>query len=170
MTEMNGFEFERLIEFVELDLTAFGDSVYRFVNSSTFEADLPEDGNVTWKGHSWQPLPFTCQGFQRGGENLVRPSITVPDFGGALYVKFLTLRGAYGAPLTRYMALAADVESGNPYAAFVEEHYVVNSVGRGKLTVDVELATHVDFAKRKVPGVKMDRTRYPGLGSNLLRN
>lgn len=170
MAELNGLSFERLVEFVEVDLTTWGDTVYRFINTSTFEGETPETATVPWAGNDWQPLAFEGSGFQRGGENLVRPSIAMPDFGGAIYVMLRNYNGAYGAPVTRYMALADDVEANNPYAAFLTERYVINTVGRSGLVVHVELATHVDFAKRKVPGVKMERQAYPGLSSNLTRS
>lgn len=170
MPNLNLPTFERLVEFYVLDLTAFGDIVHRFCNSTTYAGELPELGYVTWNGEEYMPLPIVAAGFQRGGENLVRPSLDVPDFGGLLYTKLRQLNGAYGAPVTRYMALAADIENNVPFAAFVTERYVVNTVARDWPALQLSLATHVDFAKRKVPGVKMERNGYPGLGPAIQRN
>jgi lambda family phage minor tail protein L len=170
MPELNGPTFERLVHLYELDLTAYGEETYRFIDTTTFEADLPELGMVTWRGNDYQPYPITASGFQRGGENLIRPSIAVPDFSGAIYTILRTYEGGYGAPINRYTALAGDIEDNSPFAPFIVEEYVINSVSRESLAVGIQLATRVDFAKRKVPGIKMERIMYPGLGSAIQRS
>lgn len=169
MANLNKSTFDRLIEFVQLDLTAFGDSVYRFVNTSTFEGETPELGVIQFNGAAWTPMPFVSSGWQRGGENLVQPSIDVPDFGGALAVTLSKYNDAPGAPLTRYQALAEDVIANNPQAAFQTERYLLDSVASDGLVLTLTLATHVDFRGSKFPNFKMTREHYFGLGSNLLR-
>jgi hypothetical protein len=66
MANLNKSTYDRLIEFVELDLTAFGDSVYRFVNTSTFATDDPDLGVVTFNTLTWTPMAFVTSGWQRG--------------------------------------------------------------------------------------------------------
>lgn len=169
MTRLHSDTFNQLVEFVKLDLTAWGDQPYYFCNSSTFAGEAPELAFVTWDSQQWTPLPFTSSGWQDGGENLVRPSITIPDVNGQLYV---TLRGydlAAGAPVTRYQALYGDVVANTPYAAFSEARYLLNSVSGTGRQIDLELATHIDFQVAKIPRFKMTREHYPGLGSALLR-
>ena len=169
MPNLNKSTFDRLIEFYSLDLTAFGDDIYRFVNTSTYEADLPEDGEVTFNGVKWQPYAFVTSGWQRGGENLVQPTIEMPDFGSALAVTLSMYDDAPGAPVTRYLALADDVIADNPQAAFQTERYLLDSVASDGQVLTLTLATHADFKRAKFPGFKMTREFYPGLGSNLLR-
>ncbi|QCB39207.1 hypothetical protein E5554_16055 [Sphingobium sp. PAMC28499] len=169
MPNLNKSTFDRLIEFYSLDLTVFGDAVYRFVNTSTFEADLPEDGIIRFSGQDWTPYAFVTSGWQRGGENLVQPTIEMPDFGSALAVTLAKYDDAPGAPVTRYLALADDVIADNPQAAFQTERYLLDSVSSDGQVLTLTLATHADFKRAKFPGFKMTREHYPGLGSNLLR-
>lgn len=169
MTNLHKSTFNQLVEFWELDLTAFGDTAYRFVNSSTFSGPTPVEGHVTWDGEQWVPLPLVTSGWERGGENLVRPSISLPDVNGLLYVTLRQYELASGAPVTRYQALYADVVSNNPYAAFSEERYLLNSVSGNGRQIDMEFATHIDFQIAKIPSFKMTREHYPGLGSQLQR-
>jgi len=169
MPNLNKSTFDRLIEFYELDLTQFGDAVYRFVNTSSFAAETPDLGIITFNGNVYTPYPFTSSGWQRGGENLVRPSITMPDFMSALAVTLAQYADAPGAPVNRYQALADDVIANNPQAAFSTERYLLDSVSSDGMELTLTLATHVDFTRSKFPNFKMTREFYPGLGSNLLR-
>lgn len=169
--QLNGTSFDRQIQFLSIDLTEWGGTIQRFVDTSTYASidGLPENGSVTWNSQSWQALPFQTGGFQSGGENQVRPSVQVADFNGTLYVALRGYDFAPGAPVNRYLAFAADVESGNPYAIFQQEEYVLNSVQRERGCLNIELATHFDWAQMKVPGYTMTREDFPGLGSALLR-
>jgi hypothetical protein len=108
-------------------------------------------------------------GTQRGGENLVQPSIAVPDFMGTLAVTLAQYDDAPGAPVNRYLALAEDVIADNPQAAIQTEQYLLDSVASDGQQLSLTLATHTDFKRAKFPGFKMTREFYPGLGSNLLR-
>lgn len=169
MPNLNKSTFDRLVEFYSLDLTAFGDDIYRFVNTSTFEDDLPQNGMIRFSGEDWRPYAFVTSGWQRGGENLVQPTIEMPDFGSALAVTLAKYDDAPGAPVTRYLALAVDVIADNPQAAFQTERYLLDSVTSDGQVLTLALATHADFKRAKFPGFKMTREHYPGLGSNLLR-
>lgn len=170
MANLNKSTFDRLIEFVELDLRAFGErDPFRFVNTSSYANENPDLGTITFNGVVWTPMAFTTSGWQRGGENLVQPSIDVPDFGSALAVTLAQYDDAPGAPVTRYLALAEDVIATNPQAAFQTERYLLDSVASDGQVLTLSLATHADFKRAKFPGFKMTREHYPGLGSNLLR-
>lgn len=169
MPNLNKSTFDRLIEFVELDLSVFGGDTVRWVNTSTFEADSPEFGVIRFNGFDWQPYPFVTSGWQRGGENLVQPSIEVPDFMSALAVTLAEYDDAPGAPVTRYQALADDVIADNPQAAISVERYLLDTVSADGQVLTLTLANQVDFRRAKFPGFKMTREHYPGLGSNLLR-
>ena len=169
MPNLNKTSFERLIEFVKVDLTPFGGDVYRYANTSTYEADIPELSNITWQGEQWLAIPFQTGGFARGGENLVRPAIQVADFTGELFVMLESYDFAPGAPVSVYYALADDVENNVPNALFQQHDYVLNKVAREQMVLELELAIHMDFAMTKVPGYVITREDAPGLGSALLR-
>jgi len=169
MPNLNKSTFDRLIEFYELDLTAFDDTVYRFVNTSSFDAETPELGVIEFNGFDWQPYPFVTSGWQRGGENLVQPKIEMPDFMSVLAVTLAQYDDAPGAPVVRYQALADDVIANNPQAAISVERYLLDTVSADGQVLTLTLAKNVDFKRAKFPGFKMTREHYPGLGSNLLR-
>jgi len=161
--------YNGLIEFLSIDLSVFGDQAYYFCNSSTFESPYDGDNAITWRGRSWQCVPLTSDGWQRGGENLVRPKVTVPDFTGALFVKMRNLNHAAGAPVERIRALYADVQAGGTYGGFQTEKYLLNSVAGNGRVLTLELATIIDFQQSKTPSFIMSREFYPGLGSALIR-
>lgn len=169
--ELNQLSFEGRVELVSIDFTPWGSTVFRAINSSPFNAasGLPEDATVTWLGNTWQCLPFQTGGFQAGGENQVRPQMQVADFTGVLYSTLRSLNFPTGAKVQHYVALAADVLSNNPFGIFQQQTYVINSIRRQDMALDLELATIFDWARSQVPGYMMTREDFPGLGSALLR-
>jgi lambda family phage minor tail protein L len=170
MTQLNTTRWDGLVEFVSLDLTPWAGSILRYCNSKPLSdqgLDLPELGTVRWNNQDWQCYPFTTGGWQRSSENKAQPSIEVPDFMGALAVRLAEIGNAPGAEVIRYQALAEDVISGNEQAAIARYEYLLDSVTSGQLSVNLNLATHLDFGGVKVPSFKMYREHYPGLGSNL---
>lgn len=168
MTELNTLSYERYIQFLQVDLTAFSLPVYRFVDTTDFSGSLPETSTITHQGFSWTCYPFQVGGFQRGGENLVRPSVQLFDYTGELYATLRTARFGAGAPVTLFRAFADDVIAG-VNGPFMPERYVMVKPSKTGATLDLELATHLDFATRKFPGFIMTREDYPGLGSAILR-
>lgn len=173
MTQLNASTWNGYVQLLTVDLTAYGDDLYCFIDSSPkAESDvsvLPELATVPWNGRVYQPVPFSVSGSQRGGENLVRPRISLPDFGAAMYITLSKYGMAPGAPVTRYQALAADILANDPKAPFQEEQYLLNSVSFDGTAIQLELATHVDYQRAKFPRHIMYRDEFPGLGSNLAR-
>lgn len=169
MPQLNTLSFERMIEFVSIDLTPFGDQMRRFVNSTTYEGALPQNGHVTWQDEQWLAIPFESGGYQRGGDNLVKPAIQIADYSGALFNTFRELDYANGAEVIKYRAFADDVESDDDFASFLTERYVLNRPRKSQGVLELELATQIDFATIKFPSHTMQREEYPGLSSALLR-
>lgn len=169
MPNLNQLTFERLIDFVSIDLTPWNLGIQRFTNTSTYEAGLPELSHIDWQGHTWLAIPFETGGIQRGGENLTTAALQVADFTGELYQLLRELNGAPGAVVKIHSAFGDDIEAGITNGAFRTVEYVLNRVSRQTMMLELELATHMDFANIKVPGFKQTREDYPGLGSALLR-
>lgn len=173
MTQLNTTTWDGYVQLITVDLTAYGDDKYGFIDSSPKdESDvsvLPQLAFVKWAGQDFQPVPFSVSGSQRGGENLIRPRISLPDFGAAMYVTLAKYGMAPGAPVTRYQALAADILANDPNAPFQEEQYLLNSVAFDGMAIQLELATHLDYQRAKFPRHVMYRDEFPGLGSNLAR-
>lgn len=169
MTQLNATSFDKYVQLVTVDLRAFGDQVYGFMDASTFQAALPELSTIIWQGQEYQPLPFITNGWQRGGENLVRPKISLPDFGAAMYLTLIKYNLATGAAITRYQALGDDLLSNNPQATFSEEQYLLNAAAFDGSQLDLELATHLDFQRAQFPRHVMLTDEYPGLGAYNVR-
>jgi phage-related protein len=169
VANLNKSTYDRLIEFIEIDLTEWGDDVYRFTNTSTYEAETPELGVVDFNGEKWTPCAFNVTGAQRGGENAVSPTIQVPDFMSTLAVTLAKYDDAPGAPVSRFVVLAEDIIADNSQATMRPEKYLLDSVGSDGQVLTLSLATHADFTRAKFPNFKMTREFYPGLGSGLQR-
>lgn len=167
MPNLNALNVENLIQLVTFDFTAFGDSIRRYTDTSTYEGAAEQFSPVRFQNNDYLPLPFQSGGFQRGGENMVRPSFQIGDYSGALYEILRDMSFAPGAPVTRMMILKEDILSGNPNAVFQTERYVLNRVSKNGFILDMELATHIDFAMRKFPGVVMTTDDFPALNSSL---
>lgn len=173
MTQLNTTTWDGYVQLLIVDLTVYGDMKYGFINSlpkaESNVSVLPQLDFVDWNGQTFQPVPFSVSGSQRGGENLVRPRISLPDFGAPMYTTLARYGMAPGAPIIRYQALAADILANDPNAPFQEEQYLLNSVSFDGMAVQLELATHLDYQRAKFPRHIMYRDEFPGLGSNLTR-
>jgi lambda family phage minor tail protein L len=155
------------LNLMTIDLTAHGDQVYGFIDSSTFTTSNPVLSTVTWNGQNYTPIPFSTSGYERGGQTLVKPKVSLPDLGGIMYITLAKYQFASGAPVVRYQALASDIIANDPNAPFMEEHYLVNQVTFDGFTLECELATHVDYQRAKFPAHICYRSEFPGLGSML---
>ena len=167
MPNLHALDVENLIQLVTFDFSAFDGGIGRYCDTSTFEGGSPETSPVTYRGLEYQPLPFQAGGFASGGENMVRPSFQIGDYSGALYEMLRDMNFAPGAPVTRMLILKADVLADNPNGIIKTYRYVLNRVSKKGYVVDLELATHIDFAMRKFPGVVMTTEDYPALNSTL---
>lgn len=168
MTQLNSTTWNGYLNLVTLDLTSYGDGLYGFIDTSPYTFDLPERSTVEWQDIEFQPLPFELSGFERSGENKAEPSISVPDFSGDLFVTLLKHGLASGSPVTRYQALAADIESNDPNAPFLIEQYLLRNVSYDTFALELKLATHLDYQNNKFPSHICYRDEFPGLGSNLV--
>lgn len=160
--------YDGSLELIEIDLTAWGDEKYRFVNSKIDETTY-EFADLVWQGNTYVALPFQTAGWKRGGEGQERPKIECPDFDGLLDAKLDEYDGAAGAPITRYQVLAADVLADDPNAPFGVDKFMLYSASGDGMTLSLELATPMDYRKTRFPAFTMTRQHYPGLGKPLLR-
>lgn len=167
MPNLHALNVEGLIQLVTIDFSAFGGSIERYCDTSTYEGATPETSPITYRGLDYAPLPFQAGGFASGGENMVRPSFQIGDYSGALYEMLRDMNFAPGAPVTRMLILKEDILTNNVNGIIKTYKYVLNRVSKKGYVVDLELATHIDFALRKFPGVVMTTEDYPALNSTL---
>ena len=166
--QLNRLSLERYIQFLSIDLTELGGDHYRFVDSSTFTNPTGVE-TVSFDSFTWTCFPFQIGGYQRGGENMVRPAVQVFDYTGEMYATLRTKRYGSGAPVLLYRAFADDIAAGISGSPFPPESYVLFNVNKQGPNLELQLATHIDFAMLKFPGYNMMRLDYPGLGSALLK-
>jgi len=158
--------YDGLVEFIAIDMTALTGDVYRFVNTSNFNLDDPDQETITWGGYTWKCLPFETSSWKLGGTEAARPRIVLPDVNGLIFVIMRQNGGCVGCAVERYKVLDPKPTGTQPHRF---EQYLINTwTGTGK-SVNLDLATHFDLAKSKLPGYKMARKDFPGLGSALLR-
>lgn len=158
--------FDGLTEFIKIDMTAVTGDVYRFVNATTFSQDDPDLETMDWGGYSWKCLPYETSSWAVGGTEAARPRIVLPDVNGLIFVILRQNGGCVGCSVERYKVLGPKPTGVQPMTF---DRYLINTwTGTGK-SVNLDLATHFDLAKSKLPGFKMTRKDFPGLGSALLR-
>jgi lambda family phage minor tail protein L len=161
MTNIALPSINNLVEFVSIDLTFKGSSVFFFCNTE------PPGGGITvnWDGQEWVSTAFQSSGWQLGGDstNGNNPSIIIPDFSGEIYTTVRQLNGIGGALINRYQALGADVTSGNTTGIFSHEIMFVKQTSQSAMSVKLDLGTHFDFAQTQIPAFIMTQQQYPGL-------
>lgn len=165
-----GLKYGNVLEFVELEIPGYiatGDaedpSEYFRVFNSFNSAD--GDGQISFLGVEWDPLPFISEGFAYDGEGgTPRPTITLSDFEGIFLAASLDYQDFIGCIVTRYETTTANRASGSFYGP---EKWLVNCIVESDgMTIKLELASPTDVKSRKIPGRLMYRAEYPSLGRN----
>jgi phage-related protein len=167
MPNLHAPNIEGLIQLATFDFSAFGGSISRYCDTTTYAGGTPETSPITYRGLEYTPLPFQTGGFASGGENMVRPSFQLGDYSGALYEMLREMNFAPGAPVTLMLILKADILANNVNGIIQTYKFVLNRVSKKGYVLDLELATHLDFAQRKFPGIVMTTEDYPALNSTL---
>lgn len=144
------------IELFELDLTKFGDIVYRFHDGLS-----PLGQAIVWQGLEYTPYPVKAEGFAVDGLNPVRPRITFSNLGGAITLVLAKLKGIEGARLTRKRTKiiyldAVNFENGNltadPNAHLPDDiFYISQKTSEDHLTVSFELLPATDLEGLNYP-------------------
>lgn len=147
-----------VVELFDLDLSMFGDGIYRFCNQ------VNEKGNgVVWQGHTYTTLPIVASGFnQRSSGPFPRPRLQVSNTRGTVGAFIRSYNNLRGAKITRKRTLATYLDAANffagnaladPLAAYNDEIWTVDrTVQRNKLVVVWELANPIDVAGVMMPG------------------
>lgn len=159
-------QHEGLVEWQLIDLTKFGGTEFRFVNSSldrTLAVPSPDFfGTIDWQGETWTALPFQTASWRRG-EKADSPKIELPDLEGLFSLTLDNCQNAPGAPVVRYQSIGL----GAPIST---ERYMIKKVQSVVgFKVTLELTNVLDAFNSELPAYKMKREHYPGLGPALLR-
>jgi len=137
-----------LVELIELDATAIGGDLSRFVN----KAAAP----VSWGGEVFVPLEFESEGWETTGQgSLPRPKVRVDNTKQALLSLVLGCSDLRGAKVTRWLTFARYLDSGadpDPGAWKSRDVYYVDSKpDQNKQYIELELASLMDLAGSQIP-------------------
>ena len=158
VSEVQKLEPSAVIELYELDLSQFGDNVYRF-HAGTNGMSQP----IVWQTHTYQPFPVKVAGFDMNGRGEIpRPKITVANVTGAITGLVLLFQDMIGAKVTRKRTLAKYLDAENfpggtnptadATAAFADDiFYIDRKSQETKDTVEFELTAAFDLYGVKLP-------------------
>lgn len=154
-----GLEYGSILEFVQIDFTSLGGSLFNVFNS----IDLSDaGGELTFLGQTWQPIPFISEGWAIDGSGgQARPVITIADANALLLTSMFAFDDAIGAPVYRYKTTVEGASEGSYYGP---ETWLVNRIVQADgMILKFELAAPYDQIVRKVPNRQMFREEFPGL-------
>lgn len=146
-----------VIELFELDLTPFGDALYRFHAGSNGYKQ-----NIVWQGNTYTAFPVEATGFEFTGQGqLPRPIFRVANLSSAISVLALQFEDMVGAKVTRKRTLkkyldAVNFPDGNPTADpdayFNDEiYYIDRKSNENRDVVEFELAVSFDLQGVMIP-------------------
>lgn len=154
-SEVQKTETSEYIELWDLDLTVFGDSVYRFIVG----ADEPNP--VVWQGNTYTPVDIEASGFEWNGQSLPTPKISFSLTNQVIRTFILDYNDMLGAKITRtrtYRKFLDGEPTANPGEYFSKDVYIINQkVEENKFYVEFELSSYLDQQNIEVP---LRRTIY----------
>jgi len=146
-----------VIDLFEVDATAIGGSLLRWVNDAN---KLQSD--VVWQTNVYSRFPVEAKGFSRSGRGTQpRPTIKVSNVGGIVGAIVRDNEDLVGAKVTRRRTFvkyldAANFSGGNaqadPNVSFVDEiYYVDRKASENGIFIEFELASAMDLTNVKLP-------------------
>lgn len=150
-----------VVEFLQIDLTAMGESVYRFYNSIDITEPL---GEITFLGVDWKPVPYESEGWAvKGTGATARPTITISDYDG-LFLFLSSEIDLVGGKVHRYETTYENIAGGSYYGP---EIWLINQlIESDGYMMKWGLAAPFDQKTRKIPGWIMTRDEFPGIAVN----
>jgi len=146
-----------VIDLFEVDATAIGGSLLRWVNDAN---KLQSD--VVWQTNVYSRFPVEAKGFSRSGRGTQpRPTIKVSNVGGIVGAIVRDNEDLVGAKVTRRRTFikyldAANFSGGNaqadPNVSFADEiYYVDRKASENGIFIEFELASAMDLTNVKLP-------------------
>ena len=158
-SEIQKLEPSAVVDLFVLDMTALGDTIYRFhAGTNSLRS------NVVWQGETYSPFPIQASGFEYSGNGQIpRPKIVVANLTGTVTLLALLFKDLIGAKVTRKRTLAKYLDAVNfpggvnptedTSAEFPEEiYYIDRKSAENRDVVEFELAASFD-----VQGVQLPR-------------
>ena len=157
--DASGFEYGQILEFIQIDLTPFGGTLFNAYNS----LDIADPaGELTFEAQQWQAIPFYSEGWALDGAGgTPKPTITIADANAVLLTAMFAYNDAIGATVYRYESTVDSYATGSYYGP---EIWKVNRIIQADgMSLKFELAAPFDQILRKVPSKQMFRDEFPGL-------
>lgn len=132
-----------LIELFELDATALGGDLYRFV------CGLDGGAQVQWDGNIYAAMPVEATGFEWSGQGqLPRPKLKVANVSGVFGAAAIGLDDLLGATLRRIRTFAQFLDNGDnpdPDAIYpIDVYRIDRKSAQNKVYLEFELAAALD--------------------------
>lgn len=157
-TEIQSLSPTAVVELFVVDLTALGDSLYRF-HAGTNALQTA----VVWQGQTYTPFPCQATGFDMSTNGqLPRPKLVLSNVLGTITALILATKDCVGGKVTRKRTLVKFLDAVNfaggvnatadSNAFFPDDLYVIDrKVSETKTVVEFELAAAFDIAGVQLP-------------------
>lgn len=155
--EIQGLQPSAQVILYELDLTPFGDTIYRFHDGVT-----TSQNDVVWQGNTYARWPLNASGFDYSGNGAApQPKLQVSNFNGVITALCKVYDDMVGAKLTRKVTFARFLDAVNfpggnvtadPNAHLPDETwYVFRKAAEGAVMVEFDLCSPFDLAGVMLP-------------------
>lgn len=154
--ELSAFNAGTWVELYEIDLTKFGQPIFRFHNGVNEKYEP-----VVWQGNTYQPFPAQVSGFEVSGQGFARPKVVVANHTGIITAALKSYNQLLGCKFTRKRTMmqyldAVNFVSGNPTADNTQQlppdvFFIAQKTKEDKYTVEFELASAVDLQGVMIP-------------------
>ncbi len=157
--EIQKLALDAEIELFEIDLTPWGDEIYRF-HAGVNKISQP----ITWQENVYPAYPIMITGYDKTtGAQLPRPRMVLSNVAGTVTALILAHGEMLGAIVTKKKTYAKYLDAVNfpgginpdadPTVSFPDEIYGINRrVRHNKKSVEYELAAPHDLIGRTIPG------------------
>lgn len=157
-SEIQKLEPSAVIELFELDLTTFGDQVYRFHAGTNGLSQ-----SIVWQENTYLPFPIKVEGFDFNGRGqMPRPKLMAANVTGAITGLVLLYQDMVGAKVTRKRTLAKYLDAVNfdggvnptedPTAEFADDVFFIDrKSAETKDVVEFELTAAFDLYGVQLP-------------------
>lgn len=154
--ELAAFDLGKTVELFELDLTKFGQPIFRFHNGVNEKYDP-----VVFNGYTYQPFPCKAEGFEATSSSFARPKLSVANVTGIITAALMSYNQLLGCKFTRRRTFvkyldAVNFNSGNPSADPTMQlppdvFYIAQKTKEDKYSVEFELSSAIDLEGVMLP-------------------
>lgn len=155
--ELSAFNGGQWVELFEIDLTKYGQPIFRIHNGIN---GLYEP--VVWQGNTYQPFPVQASGFEASSDRFARPKFAVANVTGIISAALKDFNQLLGCKFTRKRTMvkyldAVNFAGGvNPTADSTQQlppdvYFIAQKTKEDKYSVEFELSSAVDLQGVMIP-------------------